>query len=485
MKPYSPRTPISQASFYWYDLETTGTNPKRDRIIQFAGQRTDEDLEPIGDSWTRLVKVPPEVLIQPDAALITGLGPKVLKKEGIEEWELFRDLSEQFQQSRTCLIGFNNISFDDEFLRYGMYRNLRSAYDHEWRSGNSRLDLLGIAQLTCALRPEGIEWPIKDGVPSFKLEDLAEANNFDASGAHDALTDVGLTIGLARAIKRAKPRLWEFTLSLRSRDTLRKCVALGSFKPILHVSKNYSNKRFCIAPVLPIAEHPRNRNQIIVVDLLSDLNVVLENSAEEIRSALFAHRGERESEHPRPAIHTIALNRVPMVAPITVLGDKEAKRLDIDKVAIDSALSAISACPSLPQKLREVYQSAPEYDKPAAAEEALYERLVPDADAEKCRKFWRNRARGTLWQDVEFSDSRLADLADRLKTRMAHELMSESEKRSYFSFVRDRLTQGEENLPAMRQKVQDLLSQYHEPPKKEVLTELDLHMKELANHYGI
>ena len=485
MKPYSPRTPISQASFYWYDLETTGTNPKRDRIIQFAGQRTDEDLEPIGDPWTRFVRVPPEVLIQPDAALITGLGPKVLKKEGIEEWELFKDLSEQFQQPRTCLIGFNNISFDDEFLRYGMYRNLRPAYDHEWRSGNSRLDLLGIAQMTCALRPEGIEWPIKDGVPSFKLEDLAEANNLDASGAHDALTDVELTMGLARAIKRAKPRLWEFALSLRSRDALRKHVSLGSFKPIIHVSKNYSNARFCVAPVLPIAEHPRNRNQIIVVDLLSDLKMLLESSAEEIRSALFAHRTEREPDEPRPGIHTIALNRVPIVSPIAVLGDKEAKRLNIDKGIIDSALTAISACPSLPKRLREVYLSAPEYDPPSAAEEALYEGLVPDADADTCRKFWRSRVRGTLWQDVEFSDSRLNDLADRLKTRMAPDLMSESEKRSYLSFVRDRLTQGEENLPALRLEVQELLSKTHEPPKREVLAELETHMKELANQYGI
>ena len=36
-------------SFYWYDLETTGTNPKWDRIIQFAGVRTDTELNIIDD----------------------------------------------------------------------------------------------------------------------------------------------------------------------------------------------------------------------------------------------------------------------------------------------------------------------------------------------------------------------------------------------------------------------------------------------------
>lgn len=486
MKPSSPRTPNSQASFYWYDLETTGTDPKRDRIVQFAGQRTNEEFEPLGEPWSRFVKVPPEVLIKPDAALVTGLGPKYLEQKGIEEWELFRDLSEQFQQPRTCLIGFNNISFDDEFLRYGMYRNLRPAYDHEWRSGNNRLDLLGIAQLTCALRPTGVNWPIKDGVPSFKLEDLAKANELDASHAHDALTDVELTFGLARAIKQAQPKLWDFACSLRSKETLRGYVSTRNNRPILHVSKNYSNKRFCIAPVLPIAQHPRNRNQIIVVDLLSDLSMVLENSVKDIRSALFSrHNEDDESANQRPGIHTIALNRVPIVAPMGVLGDEEAKRLNIERGAIDSARSAIAGCPELFQRVQEVYQSAPEYDKPVVAEEALYDGLVPNDDADKCRAFWRKNARGPMWQDFEFGDSRLNELADRLKTRMAPDLMTDSEKRNYFNFVRDRLTQGENNLPALRQKVQELLLQTQESSKCRVLSELELHMQELANNYGI
>lgn len=485
MKPSSPRTPNSQASFYWYDLETTGTDPKRDRIVQFACQRTNESLEPIGEPWSRFVKVPPEVLIKPDAALVTGLGPKFLEQKGIEEWELFRDLSEQFQQPRTCLIGFNNISFDDEFLRYGMYRNLRPAYDHEWRSGNSRLDLLGIAQLTCALRPAGVNWPINDGVPSFKLEELAKANELDASHAHDALTDVELTLGLARAIKQAQPKLWDFACSLRSKERLRGYVSTRHNKPILHVSKNYSNKRFCIAPVLPIAQHPRNRNQIIVVDLLSDLSMVLESSAQDLRSALFSRNNDDESATQRPGIHTIALNRVPIVAPMSVLGDKEAKRLNIEKGAIDSAGTAIAGCQDLSQRLQDVYRAAPEYDKPVVAEEALYEGLVPDDDAIKCRTFWRKHSQGPLWQDTKFGDSRLNELSDRLKTRMAPHMMSESEKCNYFNFVRNRLTQGESNLPALRQKVQELLSQTQESSKCRVLSELELHMKELANNYGI
>jgi exodeoxyribonuclease-1 len=38
-------------TFYWYDLETTGTNPKWDRIVQFAGLRTDLELNPVASRY--------------------------------------------------------------------------------------------------------------------------------------------------------------------------------------------------------------------------------------------------------------------------------------------------------------------------------------------------------------------------------------------------------------------------------------------------
>jgi len=38
-------------TFFFYDLETSGLNPRQDRIMQFAGQRTDMDLQPIGEPY--------------------------------------------------------------------------------------------------------------------------------------------------------------------------------------------------------------------------------------------------------------------------------------------------------------------------------------------------------------------------------------------------------------------------------------------------
>ena len=39
----------SEQTFYWYDFETFGLNPRFDRPAQFAGMRTDLNFNPIGD----------------------------------------------------------------------------------------------------------------------------------------------------------------------------------------------------------------------------------------------------------------------------------------------------------------------------------------------------------------------------------------------------------------------------------------------------
>lgn len=478
-------TSNSQESFYWYDIETTGRSPRHDRIIQLASQRTDEELRPIGEPYTRLVRVPPEVLLKPEAMLITKLGPKVLETEGIEEWKLLHDLSDHFAQPQTCIVGYNNISFDDEFLRFSMYRNLRPPYEHEWKSGNSRLDMMSVLQLTCALRPEGMQWPIKDGEPSYTLSDLAEANDLDTSNAHDAHADVEMTLGLARLLKQAQPKLWEFACSLRSKETVIRYTSPLRTKPLLHVSKYYSKQRYCIAPVLPIVMRPNRNNEIVTVDLSSDLSLILNRSTEELRSALFASEEDRDSSQPRPGIHTITLNRFPMIAPISTLRDEDAHRLNINKRAVRDACAQLSESQDLPYKLQQLYEQPPSFETPQYAEEALYEGFLPDEDVKDCRDFWRDLDRGLPWRDIALSDNRLNDLRSRLKARFAPAEMNDREKSQYRSFVKAKLTSKQQNFGEVQRNIQELQSSTQDSRDIKLLDELDSHMTELANTYEL
>ena len=178
-------------SFYWYDLETSGTNPKWDRIVQFAGLRTDADLNPLNEGYCTYVQLADDVLPNPQASLVTSITPQLTHKEGISETQALLNINRLFCVPNTCVAGYNSLRFDDEFMRYGLYRNLLDPYAREWQQGNSRWDLIDLVRATGALRRDGIQWPRDDqGLPVYKLEALTQANGIAHGNAHDALSDV-------------------------------------------------------------------------------------------------------------------------------------------------------------------------------------------------------------------------------------------------------------------------------------------------------
>ena len=79
--------------------------------------------------------------------------------------------------------------------------------------------LLDALRLMHALRPDGITWRQREdgGGTSFKLEHLAEDNGLRIGDAHEALSDVRATIGLARLFRQHQPRLWDYALRLRNK----------------------------------------------------------------------------------------------------------------------------------------------------------------------------------------------------------------------------------------------------------------------------
>lgn len=191
-------------SFYWYDLETFGRSPRQSRIAQFAGLRTDENLDPVGEPLVLFCRPADDLLPSPGATLVTGITPQQALRDGLPEAEFVGRIHDELIQPGTCAVGYNSLRFDDEFVRHALYRNFHDPYEREWRNGNSRWDLLDLMRLAYALRPEGMEWPRReDGAPSFRLEHLTAANGVAHGKAHDALSDVEALVGLARKVRAA------------------------------------------------------------------------------------------------------------------------------------------------------------------------------------------------------------------------------------------------------------------------------------------
>src|SRR5690554_8197139 len=101
-------------------------------------------------------KPPRDALPQPQACMITGISPQLAEQQGLIEAACIADIHQAMMQPKTCSVGYNSIRFDDEVTRFALYRNFYDAYEREWRSGNSRWDLIDVVRACAALRPEGI-----------------------------------------------------------------------------------------------------------------------------------------------------------------------------------------------------------------------------------------------------------------------------------------------------------------------------------------
>ena len=195
-------------TYFFYDLETSGLSPRDDRIMQFAGVRTDMQFKPIGKPYNLLVALNDDTLPSPDALMVTGITPQKTVDEGYTEAQFAKILAEEIFTTDTIAVGFNNVRFDDEFVRHLFWRNFYDPYEWSWRDGRSRWDMLDVVRMTRALRPEGIEWPVDaEGKPTNRLELITEANGISHDNAHDALSDVEALIDVAKLISEKQPQL--------------------------------------------------------------------------------------------------------------------------------------------------------------------------------------------------------------------------------------------------------------------------------------
>ena len=319
-------------SFYWFDYETFGTHPAWDRPCQFAGVRTDADLNVIGEPLVIYCRQSQDYLPQPGACRVTGITPQLVNEEGLPESEFISLIRQEMTFPGTCSVGYNNIRFDDEFTRHTLFRNLFDAYEQEWKDGCSRWDLLDVVRLTRALRPDGIQWPCnEDGSASNRLEHLSAANNIEHAHAHDAMSDVWATIGMAKLIKQVQPRLFDYAFSHRSKQDVAAILNTRDRQPCLQVSGMIPASQQHISPVVPLTRHPQNNNSIIVLDLSVDPAYLSTLDSDEIALRLFTKAEERaDGAAPRPGLRTIQINKCPVLVPMASLRDEDATRLGID-----------------------------------------------------------------------------------------------------------------------------------------------------------
>ena len=375
-------------SFYWYDLETSGLSPKWDRIVQFAGCRTDAELNLLDDEYITYVSLPDDVLPSPNATLVTGITPSILESQGIREIDALRVISKSMSEPGTCVVGYNILRFDDEFIRYSFYRNFLDPYSREWKNGNSRWDLLDLVRATGALRRDGINWPQdEEGLPVYKLEELTKHNQIEHGSAHDALSDVRATIGMAKLIYQNHPKIFEYYFALRDKKQVRQVLEPYGIKTCLHISGIYPRARFGVAPVISLARHPTNDNAVIVADLAEDIDSLVSMTSEEIKSRLYSKDFE-----DRLPLREIRINRCPFVVGFDVLTPENIDRLEIDMKIVEDRAKKLRQ-PGVGQKIASAFEH-PNREANTDVDAALYEGFLQDEDRSRCLSFHQALERG-------------------------------------------------------------------------------------------
>ncbi len=483
--------PDAPQTFLWHDYETFGADPRRDRPAQFAAIRTDADFNEVGEPVEWFCKPADDYLPHPQACLITGITPQQARRRGLPEAEFAGQIEALMGTPGTCVLGYNSLRVDDEVTRHLFYRNLIDPYAREWQNGNSRWDLIDVVRAFHALRPAGIEWPRReDGAPSFRLEDLTAANGIAHQGAHDALADVRATIALAKRLREANPRLFDYLLGLRGKRAVGKLIDVAGRKPLLHISRRYPASRGCAALVVPLAEHPTNPNGVIVYDLSMDPTPLFDLSAEQIRQRVFVSNDDLAEGETRIPLKVIHVNKCPVLFPASALKDVEGprqgqhgeivERLGLDVAACREHWKRLAAHPEVAARVAEVFAAPP----PAGPEDPdlmLYAGgFFSPADRQQMQRVRDSDPWDLVGARFAFQDPRLEEMLFRYRARSYPETLEGEERAQWEAYRWVRMNDGAVaglTLKGFAREIERLNQVALSDRDRQVLEELVMHVE--------
>ena len=389
--------------------------------MQFAGQRTDLDLNPIGEPVNLLVTLAEDTLPSPGALMVTKITPLQTKLDGVTEKEFCDYVMTEIFTPGTIATGYNSVHFDDEFMRFTLWRNFYDPYEWQWKDERSRWDLLDVVRMTRALRPEGIKWPFdekidketgeKVTVESNRLEKLSKENDIEHEHAHDALSDVFALIGVTKLIKEKQPQLYNYLFEMRKKQRVLELLDLEKPQPFVYTSLFLPGEFGKTSVVCPVAKGVNGN--VLVADL----------------------RYEPSPEH----IHQIAPNKCPAVAPLGVLTQNDGwKKIGLDLKTVKANLKKLSAAKEeLKPRMKEIIERT--YEPAVDAESALYDGFLLDGDralVAAVREASKEKLRG---MKMEFDDARLPELFEHYKARSYPEILTEAEMRDWEKYRLARL----------------------------------------------
>ncbi|MBQ8156967.1 exodeoxyribonuclease I [Candidatus Saccharibacteria bacterium] len=439
-----------EQTFFFYDLETSGLDARADRPMQFAGQRTDLQLNPIGDPVNVLIKLGEDTLPSPHAIMVTKITPQSTLQDGLTEAEFCKYVSTEIFTPGTIAIGYNSVRFDDEFMRHTFWRNYYDPYEWQWRDGRSRWDLLDVVRMTRALRPDGINWPVTAEVKATnRLELITQQNHIAHEHAHDALSDVEALISVTRLIKEKQPQLYAYLFKMREKRAVQQLINLENPQPFVYASGRYAAEHEKTTVAFPLS--PARNGNVLVYDLRYNLDELL------------AEKQQQATDDPGavasfyPVVKELKYNHCPAVAPVGVLEQGNAwRRIGLSATQVQDNLKSLLRRPEFAEQMRSQHEAAAEFPPAVDAESALYDGFLSDLDKKTCNAVRNADAQELSAFHPEFHDERLEQMFVRYKARNFESILTETERHAWDEY---RLGRIKAKQSAYAKALQDLAAQ--------------------------
>ncbi|QCI27361.1 exodeoxyribonuclease I [Buchnera aphidicola] len=415
-------------SFLFYDYETFGIHPALDKPAQFACIKTDFDLNIIQDPICLYCYPSNDYLPNPESILLTGITPQYTIKYGMNEFFFSKKIFKILNINNMCIIGYNNIKFDDEITRNIFYRNFLDPYSWSWKNGNSRWDLIQIIQACYILSPNNILWPKnKLGYISFKLEDLTKINNIKHN-SHDALSDVYATIDLARLIKKKKPELFDFLFKYRLKKNIKNLIDIQNYIPLIYIVNFFNKLKNNLICILPILWDSNNPNNLLFFNLHMDVDLLIKYLYK-----TKIHNINIQTLY-KLGINFLKINKCPILVPIDFFNKNKLTKLNIN---LDLFLKKIDIL----QKEKLIFNKIKKFLK-----NYTYNNITNNVDLKIYHSFFSEKDKNIMkkiqtikinfWKkiNVNFLNKNLEEIFFRLKARNFPNLLKENEKKIWFNY---------------------------------------------------
>lgn len=437
-----------EPTFFFYDYETFGLNPALERPAQFSGIRTNLNLDIISEPKTFFCKISYDYLPNPESVLIHGITPQKANYFGISEAEFSKKIYDLFRIPNTCIIGYNNINFDDEFTRNIFYRNFFDPYSWSWENGNSRWDVLKIIKACYAIRPHGILWPkYKDGSPDFRLKKLTKANNIKHINPHDSMSDVYATIAIMKLIKKKQPKLLNYLFKYYKKDKILSLLKINYNNPIVYISNLYKKNTF-FNFVFPLFQIPENKNIFITIDLNFNLEKYITLEEKDLYKKFSLNQ----------VIKYIYINKCPVLIPFNKFSQNDLVTFKIKKNFYFNNIFLLKNNYDFRTKIIKIYSKLKKINYNNNVDTQLYKSFFSYNDKRKIQ-FIQNISPNKLKKiQFSFEDKRIKILLFRYRARNFLETLKISEKNRWNKFCKKNFTK--EYIKIYLSKLNKLQKQY-------------------------